>query len=358
MDDVEMPATSEPGHDDNVDLLNASTAEPDTGTPEPVGCLKLSRYGVGVVLLVLVAIIWVAASEWIQWIFGDLHFDKPFFLTYLNTTMFSLWNVGYFVVPWWREVPWSDDDVESDDDGGDSESPRPYTMRELAKCALMFCPFWFLANVLFNYSLSRTSVSSNTILSTTSSIWTLLFARVFLGQEVRLFKVAALLLTIGGTVMVGLGDEHHSGKDSLVGDVLALTSAFFYATYTTVLKWCLPDEERYAMGMVFGMVGVANMLMMWPGFLILHYTGVEPFELPGWAVLWPLMVNTLIGTNLSDVMWAKAVVLTSPFVATIGLSLTTPFALMADLVIHGAKHGPLYITGAVVVTAGFVVANV
>jgi solute carrier family 35 protein F5 len=65
----------------------------------------------------------------------------------------------------------------------------------------------------------------------------------------------------------------------------------------------------------------------------------------------------LIGTNLSDVLWAKAVVLTSPFVATLGLSLTTPFAMVAGAIVNHAKYSLLYIAGALVVTGGFVVSN-
>ena len=30
----------------------------------------------------------------------------------------------------------------------------------------------------------------------------------------------------------------------------------------------------------FGFVGLFNMLLLWPGIIILHFTGVEPFQLP------------------------------------------------------------------------------
>ena len=37
---------------------------------------------------------------------------------------------------------------------------------------------------------------------------------------------------------------------------------------------------------------------------------------------------------LSDYLWAKAVVLTTPTVATIGLSLTIPLAVLSDWILH------------------------
>jgi solute carrier family 35 protein F5 len=346
------------------------------GSTTPLFCLRLSRYAVGVLLLVVVAVIWVVASLWIQYIYGSLHYDKPYFITYLNTSMFALYNVGYFAFPSWRQVPWAfPGEVEDEPffsaphrssgeptaDETDSPSPRlsrRYSKRELIRCAMFFCPMWFLANVLFNYSLDLTSVSTNTILSTTSSVHTLIFARVFLRTPVGFTKLLAMFLSVGGTVMVAIGDTNRNpGQDTVSGYVTALTSAVFYAAYTTTLRFFLPDEARYSMPMVFGMVGIVNLVLFWPGFFILNATGTEKFEWPSLSQLWPLVVNSLIGTNLSDVLWAKAVVLTSPFVATLGLSLTTPFAMVAGAIVNHAKYSLLYIAGALVVTGGFVVSN-
>lgn len=403
-------------HDDEVPLADDEN-RPSEGLLAALGLLSLGRYALGVFLLVIVAIIWVAASEWIKYIFGALDFNKPYFMTFLNTGMFALYNTAYPCMRWWRSVPWAyPGEAEAEPffslprrrlaeveqasppaaaDGGDGaaaqgaspvdsteaaaatvqqpesqaatatnagdghQEPLPrYSRRELLRCAMCFCPLWFLANVLFNYSLSQTSVSSNTILSTTSSFWTLVFAWAFLKQRIKVLMIGALVLNLGGTVMVAYGDDSSGGgKDSLIGDALALLSAFFYASYTTVLRFFLPDEDRYSMPMVFGMVGIVNLVLMWPGLVILSVTGIEPFEWPSWNVLWPLVLNGLVGTNLSDVLWAKAVILTSPFVATLGLSLTTPFAMVADLVIHQTQYTFLYITGAIVVMGGFITSN-
>jgi solute carrier family 35 protein F5 len=34
------------------------------------------------------------------------------------------------------------------------------------------------------------------------------------------------------------------------------------------------------MPLFFGLVGLFNMIIMWPGFLILHFSGIEEFQLP------------------------------------------------------------------------------
>ena len=46
------------------------------------------------------------------------------------------------------------------------------------------------------------------------------------------------------------------------------------------------------MQMFFGFVGVLNILFMWPLGLVLHFTGVETFELPsGSKAIGGLLVN-------------------------------------------------------------------
>lgn len=313
---------------------------------------RLSRFSFGIVLILLVAAIWVGASEWIQWIFGELDYSKPYFMTFFNTTGFCFWNVG-FALRSWRRIPWkrSGEELSLADDNS------KYCLSELWRCAMMFCPLWFAANCLFNYSLAMTSVSSNTILSSTSSVWTLLLSRAILVHPITKAKLCAVGLVVGGSALVALADDSH-GNNSIAGDVVALLSAFFYASYTTVLKWCLPDEHRYSMGMVFGFVGVINLLLMWPGLVVVHLLGYEQFELPEPSVFGALVVNALVGTNLSDVLWAKSVILTSPLVATLGLSLTTPLAMIADFCLKGSRFSATYVCGAVLVVLGFSASSV
>ncbi|CAD2222126.1 solute carrier family 35, member F5 [Angomonas deanei] len=409
---------------------------------------KGSKYALGIFLIVCVALIWVFSSVLIQYIFGELQFNKPYFLTYFNTTGFSLWNLGFFLFPAWERVPFDDDRVEQPllvedprllHDGWHEEEERArqqqqhrlpasrasrngtrgagsqggvmhteevantavldelreyslppsasssfcstssvedfydvavtvnvqqrvrverlrkYSRMKIWKAAAFFCPFWFFANYLFNLSLSRTSVASNTILSSTSSIWTVLLSYVWLRQPVGILKWLGVILCFTGSILVGVSSKE--GRDTVGGDIAALISAFFYATYTTILKFFLPDDARYSMPMVFGAVGVINFIFLWPGLVFLHLTRWEVFLMPTFTQFIPLALNSLIGTNLSDVLWARSVILTSPVVATLGLSLTIPLSMVVDAVLSDAHFGGKYIAGAVLVLCGFICAS-
>ena len=52
--------------------------------------LGLSRYSVGLLFIVVVAVIWTFSSVLVQYIFDNLDFRSPLFLTYVCTSLFSV----------------------------------------------------------------------------------------------------------------------------------------------------------------------------------------------------------------------------------------------------------------------------
>lgn len=344
--------------------------------------VQWSHYSTGVGLIILVACIWVGASQLIETIFHNMSFDKPYFLTYFNTCGFSLWLLGTaFPGRWQSELSkmGARGAVKKSDAGADQEVVQPCSEVHVArieweserennfvvaqrlawtyiKVALPVCPSWVLANYLFNLSLDWTSVASNVVLSTTSNIWTMLFSACFLSERLDPVKVSAVALTIAGATLVARSDTEVEGSPASTwgGDALALVSACIYGAYTVQLKRMVPDEERaLSMQFVFGTIGLFVLLAGWPVLLILHATGIEKFELPTGQVFGFLLLNALVGTNLSDVMWAKALQLTSPLVATLGLSLTVPIGMLSDMLLRGRQFSVLYISGALLVLLGF-----
>lgn len=71
-----------------------------------------------------------------------------------------------------------------------------------------------------------------------------------------------------------------NAERSLLGDCFALLSALFYAIYVILLKVRIRSESRIDMQLFFGFVGLFNILACWPIGVILHFTGIERFEVP------------------------------------------------------------------------------
>jgi drug/metabolite transporter (DMT)-like permease len=67
--------------------------------------LKKVQHAAGLCCLAAVVIIWVTSSEVIQFIFDNIDFSKPFFLTFYSTSLFSLYLFGFLLFPSWRSHP-------------------------------------------------------------------------------------------------------------------------------------------------------------------------------------------------------------------------------------------------------------
>ncbi len=75
------------------------------------------------------------------------------------------------------------------------------------------------------------------------------------------------------------------------------------------------------------------------------------------SVFGALFVEGLFDNVLADYLWARSVVLTSPTVATVGLSITIPLAIVTDFLVIGIVPSFIVILGALLVVTGFLFVN-
>lgn len=75
-----------------------------------------------------------------------------------------------------------------------------------------------------------------------------------------------------------------------LGDAMAAFSSIMYGVYTIVMKKQVGDESRVNMQLFFGLVGLFNLVFLWPGFFILHWIGIETFELPSSDRVWMIIL--------------------------------------------------------------------
>ncbi|KAB2636547.1 thiamine-repressible mitochondrial transport protein THI74 [Pyrus ussuriensis x Pyrus communis] len=212
-----------------------------------------------------------------------------------------------------------------------------WTRTRVAKVSLLISPFWFFAQLTFNLSLKYTTVTSNTILSSSSSLFTFLVSLVFLG-------------------------ENAIASNPLLGDILALVSAALYSVYITLIRKKLPDEDdeksgRASMAQFLGFLGLSNLLIFLPVALILHFSKLEPFYMLTWEQVGLIVGKGLLDNVLSDYLWAKAVLLTTTTVATAGLTIQVPLAAIVDSMTGNAPHFADYL-GAGAVMIGFAGINI
>ncbi|CAI4690420.1 BCE_3a_G0041150.mRNA.1.CDS.1 [Saccharomyces cerevisiae] len=355
------------------------------------------RWTLGLLMLGLVIILWVLSSFLINLIFEDDSYRKPFFITYINTAafIFYLFPTAKAVVVNYkdtgranvhRELVMEEEGTGSDSNrsvdmtsplltnleaGTHANQKKRLTLYETIKLSAEFCILWFTANLVTNASLAFTSVASQTILSTTSSFFTLFIGAICHVESLSKSKVLGSFISFVGIIMVTKSDSHQryqrhiadvSGDDNdavrvLIGNLLALAGAVLYGVYSTLLKREVGDETRVNMKIFFGFVGLFNLLFLWPSLIVLDFFGWEPFSLPkDPKVVVIIFVNCLI-TFVSDFCWAKAMLLTSPLTVTVGLSITIPLAMFGDVIFKHKTMSALYLFGATLILGSFFIIN-
>ncbi|XP_039277857.1 LOW QUALITY PROTEIN: solute carrier family 35 member F5 [Nilaparvata lugens] len=417
-----------------------SALEVRTGDPFLGGMLnKSQRLMLGLFVLLLVDVIWVSSSELTKYIYKNAKFEKPFFSTYLKTSMFSVYLLGLCLWPPWRDQcnrpsnymyiePDMDDEsfyteantslsdptfvpikfpernernsgTESDDSSvqrsvrfsklaevrhmSESDAKEALLARlsyqaslrandaarrqacklgvdKVAKLALVFCLLWFVANYTFQAALSETESAVATALSSSSSLFTLLLSALFpsnLGDRFSLSKLVAVFVSICGLILVSLSDMSTKVQVPF-GAILSLISAFFYACYLVLLRRKVDHEDKMDIPVFFGFVGLFNFLLLWPMFFLLHYTHWESFEWPNKHQWTFLLINGLVGTVFSEVLWLWGCFLTSSLIATVAMSLTIPMSMLADVLFERVHYPGLFYLGSLPMVLSFITVTI
>lgn len=234
-------------------------------------------------------------------------------------------------------------------------------LKETMKLSAQFSFLWYVANLATNASLSFTSVASQTILSTTSSFFTLIIGYLVGIERLNKYKVFGVLLSFLGVVLITEVDNGNETSRTrfnvMLGNFFALSGALIYGVYTTLLKYCVKDESRINMKFFFGFVGLFNTIFFWPSLVLFHVLGIEKFQLPNtWYIIFIVSTNAIISL-VSDYCWVKAMLLTSPLTVTVGLSATIPLAMLGDVILKHERMKFLYIVSAMMIGFSFFIIN-
>ncbi|KAL6766447.1 hypothetical protein ACKKBG_A36035 [Auxenochlorella protothecoides x Auxenochlorella symbiontica] len=354
------------------------------------------RATTGLFFVVCVASIWVAASFVVQDI--QAAGAKPAVLTYIANSLFALYLPLYYFKAWLSGragrlaagLPQDEEergrlvatraapervllDGPPGIEGGaqqrhallvvEEAAPAQITAWQTFNASVVVAPMWYLAQFTFNASLLSTSVTSNTLISSTSVLFTYLLSVALLSERYTLRKLGCIALLILGTAGVALADELASpdaaaARGSLLGDALCLLSALLYGTYTVAIRRMLGEDETTSVLLFFGYMGSIIFVCGAALGLVALLAGAGLGTLT-WPVFWAIVAKGLLDNVLSDYLWARAILLIGPTLATAGLSLQIPLAVTADALFRSPAwlraFWPLVLTaaGGLTILVGF-----
>ncbi|KAL1521008.1 hypothetical protein AB1Y20_022565 [Prymnesium parvum] len=354
-------------------------------------CCRLARDSTGNVLGVLlvcaVAVLWTASSVAVQVVFEDVHYRKPFCLTYFCSTMLVVYLPFYprqlrQIAAFLHCSACAPSSVGPTRYGilgsapNDGSQPPEHTLEfegmaagggmavgAVLQLAAELGSLFFIFNYCFNIGLEMTTVSASSVISTSSCLWTLAFSACLLKERISCIKLIAVLLTFCGVCIVVLSDERNHLPPSpltsspLAGDAITLLSAVLYGAYATRLKLKVPSELALPMPFLFGLMGLINACLFLPFIGILQHLRIESFVLPQRSALLVMTSNALLGTVAANMLLARAMLLASPLVATVGLSLSIPLAMLSDAARGRAQLSFGLLLGGCCVWTGFIMVS-
>jgi drug/metabolite transporter (DMT)-like permease len=317
---------------------------------------------IGIILVALMVVLSVGQAETVQRL-QTHNFAKPFFIAYATVSAYLLCG-PLSMLPF-------------------LQGKVPMDWRRLAKVALLLAALDGPGIFMWYWSLDAIPVSASlAIFNAVPAVVFVLSVLVF-REDIKLMNAAAVLLACGGVLCIamfagGISASPGASNNStlppspqqpdttspstvsphvvLRGYILAVAVVFCTAIYELSYDKLLSgvrdgDNVGGALRTLF-LVGCWSVLLTWPLFFVLHYTGVETFELPTGPTLYVLLANVaqFVSYNLCLLI---GISFTSPLFVATGSLLTIPISLVVAYFLSGSLLAPVALLGCGLIALAF-----
>ncbi|NES18609.1 MAG: DMT family transporter [Symploca sp. SIO3E6] len=229
---------------------------------------------------------------------------------WLVVLMLGLWNLGSFLKSQLKN-PRSFRAIFG--------SRPPLLLLGLVCTALPCQLFWA-------WSLTKTSVANSEVLHSFTPVFTTLIGWLFLQQSFDRLFLQGILITIAGSILL-VGNDYSTAPEKLIGDVLALISALFWALYLLFSKKMQSQMEPVV---IVGYTSLGSAILM---SILLYFIGTDgpifPYTLSDWLVEFALAA---LGILAQVLILRSMKVFSAGLVATVLLLNPIVTALLAYLI--------------------------
>jgi len=253
----------------------------------------------------------------------------------------------------------------------------------LRKTALVTCALT-VAGGSWYVAVNLTSPSDLTAIYNCSAFFAYAFSVPILKEKLRFDKSFAVVVAIVGVLVVAYGDSTptvHGGKSGgsvggspktpptdsegseasnrVAGNLIIGVGSVLYGFYEVLYKRlaCPPEGTSPGRGMIFAntfgsLIGTFTLLVLWIPLPILHFTGLERFELPRDEAAWMLLISVLSNAVFSG-SFLVLISLTSPVLSSVAALLTIFLVAIVDWALTGVPLSPAAVVGGLLIIAAF-----
>jgi drug/metabolite transporter (DMT)-like permease len=375
-------------HHTGRSVQTMNSASPNYPDPEN---LTRRKYYYAAFFLCVSLVSFVVQTETAVYIQHELHWDKAYCMLWLtHGSWVFLWPIQFVFLRFskrkitfenfWRKhkatIHTTAQMVQSQDihlsPTTTHSNPWPY----MIKATAFITTFLTVAGGSWYVAVNMTTPSDLTAIYNCSAFFAYVFSILLLNDKFRVDKMASVFLAIAGVLVVAYGDSSspkhgsHSGgatnpnhqpeeaDNKLLGNLIIGIGSVMYGLYEVLYKKyaCPPDGVSPSRAMTFAnsfgsMVGTFTLCVLWIPLPILHWTGIETFEMPRGKTAALLAVSTLSNAVFSG-SFLVLMSLTSPVLSSVAALLTIFLVAITDWLITGQPlSGPAILGGLLIVVA-------
>lgn len=243
-----------------------------------------------------------------------------------------------------------------------------FPMGFIIKTALLLSVLLTLPSYIWYLSVNLTSMSNLTAIYNTGCFFAYLFSILMLHDRLVAAKVGAVFLCMLGVLAMALwpqevpdsGDsiDDHAFGGEWIGIVVASTGAALYGFYEVYYKkYASPTQPTILFAnTITGIIGLVTFTVLWIPFPILHFTGVETFELPD-LTTFGYILGIASMSVIYNATFMAVIALVNPVFAAVGVMLTVPAVAITDVFVTGVMVPTSTIVGSVFILIGFYILN-
>jgi drug/metabolite transporter (DMT)-like permease len=241
---------------------------------------------------------------------------------------------------------------------------RAQPLRYMIRFTAMITSALTIAGLSWYIAVSLTTPSDLTAIYNCSAFFAYVFSVPLLKEPLRLDKSIAVLIAIGGVLVVAYGDTDDSeaeaaGNGRFLGNLVIGIGSVLYGLYEVLYKRfaCPPDGTSPVRSMVFAnlfgaCIGLFTLTVLWIPLPILHILNIERFEIPEASTCWLILAATLSNATFSG-SFLVLISLTSPVLSSVAALLTIFIVAIVDWLLTGKPLSAAAMGGGLMIIIAF-----